>query len=436
MITKFVNYFFFIVISTTLLLVGLDFLLRKYFFKNSLPNLTKKEIDFSEQGVLRIIYPDGEKIFEKKDLDPKLDYSDYFYFTRQIKENYRYIFTRLSLYTGILKIEIAPKIVFDKKPLQEFILIMKDKYNISPIDARFIFKNGKVKEFRKEKNGMRVDEESFWKEIEEKLKNWLSQDELEVQLKLIEVEPKIKLANINSFGIEELIASGSSSFKGSIFAREHNIILAAERISGNVVPKGEIFSFNKALGEVSRATGYKQSYIIKDGRTILGDGGGVCQVSTTLFRAVLNAGLPIVERHAHSYRVSYYEQDSKPGFDATVFAPSVDFKFKNDTSAYILIQGEVDRKNKRLYFYLYGKKDGRKVYISTPKIYDVVPPPEPLYIDDPTLPAGQIKQIDFSAWGAKVVFTYKVEKEEKILFEKVFKSIYRPWQAVYLVGRG
>ena len=188
------------------------------------------------------------------------------------------------------------------------------------------------------------------------------------------------------------------------------------------------------MGEISSATGYKPSYIIKNGRTVLGDGGGVCQVSTTLFRAILNAGLPIVERKAHSYRVSYYEQDAKPGFDATVFDPYVDLKFKNDTPTALLIQGVVDRKEKKVYFFIYGKKDNRKVYISTPKVYDVVPPPEPLYIEDPTLKKGVVKQIDFSAWGAKSVFTYRVEKNGEVIFEKVFKSVYRPWRAVYLVG--
>ena len=100
-----------------------------------------------------------------------------------------------------------------------------------------------------------------------------------------------------------------------------------------LIPPGGTISYNEIVGDISAATGYQPAYIIKDGRTILGDGGGVCQVSTTLFRAGLSAGLPILERHPHAYRVHYYEEGGyKPGLDATVFAPGVDLKMKNDTS--------------------------------------------------------------------------------------------------------
>jgi Uncharacterized vancomycin resistance protein len=152
------------------------------------------------------------------------------------------------------------------------------------------------------------------------------------------------------------------------------------------------------------------------------------------FRAALNAGLPILERHSHAYRVSYYENDSPPGFDATVFAPFVDLKIKNDTNAYILIQTKIDKENNLLFFYLFGQKDGRKIEIEKPKIWNIASPLPPKYQDDPTLKKGVIKQIDFPAWGAKVNFHYKVVKNGEILFEKDFFSFYRPWQAVYLVG--
>jgi vancomycin resistance protein YoaR len=188
------------------------------------------------------------------------------------------------------------------------------------------------------------------------------------------------------------------------------------------------------LGDVSVYTGYQQAYIIKGGQTVLGDGGGVCQVSTTFFRAALDAGLPIIERHPHAYRVSYYEQNSKPGFDATVYSPSVDLKVKNDTPAYILIQTKTDIKNATLTFELYGTSDGRVATVSSPYIWDVTPAPPALYIDDPTLPAGQIKQIDFAAAGAKTSFDYKVTRGEEILQQKTFYSNYRPWQARYLRG--
>jgi len=198
----------------------------------------------------------------------------------------------------------------------------------------------------------------------------------------------------------------------------------------------EIFSFNKSLGDVSADTGFEQAYIIKEGRTVLGDGGGVCQVSTTFFRAALNAGLPILERHAHAYRVHYYEDDLGPGIDATVFDSTADLKIQNNTPAYLLIQSSVDLKKKKLTFEIYGTSDNRQVEMSKVRVWDQVPPPPDLYQDDPTLPAGTIKQVDWKAWGAKASFSYKVARGEEILTEKTFTSNYRPWQAIYLRGTG
>jgi len=145
--------------------------------------------------------------------------------------------------------------------------------------------------------------------------------------------------------------------------------------------------------------------------------------------------LPIVERHAHAYRVSYYENDSEPGFDATIYSPSVDLKFKNDTPGALLIQTEIDEVNMILTFRFYGKKDDRKIEISKATVWDVSPPPEPLYQEDPTLKSGEVKQVDFPAWGAKAKFTYKVTNGKEVM-EKTFFSTFRPWRAVYLKGTG
>jgi len=106
----------------------------------------------------------------------------------------------------------------------------------------------------------------------------------------------------------------------------------------------------------------------------------------------------------------------------------------NDTPAYILIQTKIDTENVNLAFELYGAKDGRKSEILNHVVGSIVPPPPALYQDDPTLPVGTIRQVDFAAWGAKASFDYRVTKEGKIIFEKTFVSNFRPWQAVYLKG--
>jgi len=241
-------------------------------------------------------------------------------------------------------------------------------------------------------------------------------------------------ANKEKYGILSLLGEGVSTYKGSGEGRIHNLLLAAERTDGVLVAPGAVYSMNAAIGDVSYETGYDFAYIIKEGRTVLGAGGGVCQTSTTLFRAVLDSGLPIITRHPHAYRVSYYEQNMPVGFDAAVFQPSWDFQFKNDTNNYVLIQTSFDKSQYSLTFRIYGTPDGREVEISEPVITNQTPPPPALYQDDSTLNKGVVRQVDFPAWGANVSFSRKVTRNNELLFEDIFNSRYQSWRAVYLVG--
>ncbi len=237
----------------------------------------------------------------------------------------------------------------------------------------------------------------------------------------------------NQYGIRELVSRGVSDFSGSIPGRIYNIKLAASRINGSLIAPGEEFSFNSNLGDISSATGYQSAYVIENGRTVLGDGGGVCQVSTTAFRAALNAGLEITARSAHAYRVGYYEKlGFKPGLDAAIYQPSLDLKFKNNTPKYILISAYTN--GTRLTFDFYGTSDNREVKISEPIVSNTRPAPEPRYQDDPSLNRGVTKQVDFAATGATSKFTQTVTLNNQVIINKTFTSVYRPWQAVYLVG--
>lgn len=305
-------------------------------------------------------------------------------------------------------------------------------------NPKFVFENGKVTVFQPALDGIKIDKELFRDILIEKLSS-LEKDSgktIALDIPVVKDPPKINTADVNDYGIKELIGRGTSTYFHSIPGRVHNVALAASRINGTLVKPGETFSFNTALGDVSAFTGYQQAYIISNGKTILGDGGGVCQVSTTLFRALLNAGLPITERQAHAYRVGYYEQDSPPGMDATVFSPSPDLKFINDTYHYILIEAKADTKNYSLVFELYGTKDGRTATVSKPVVTNITAPPPDIYQDDPTLPVGTIKQIDFKAWGAKATFHYVVTKGGVEIINKTFISNYKPWAAVFLRGTG
>jgi vancomycin resistance protein YoaR len=327
---------------------------------------------------------------------------------------------------------------YDQLEIEKIVNELSSQINREPQNPTFVFEAGRVVEFSPAKDGITLKENLLTDMLTGNIRSLESTDQKQITLD-IPVErktPKIQTSEVNNLGIKELIGRGTSRFYGSIPNRIYNIKFASGKFKGVLISPGEILSFNNIVGDVSEQTGFKQAYIIKEGKTILGDGGGVCQVSSTLFRAALNAGLPILERQAHAYRVSYYEQDSPPGLDATVFAPSPDLKIKNDTPAHILIQPVFDAKNLTLAFEIYGTNDGRIATTSKPSVTDIVPAPEDLYVDDPTLPTGKIKQIDYKAAGAKVTFKYKVERDDEVIYQKTFISNYRPWQAIYLKGTG
>lgn len=328
---------------------------------------------------------------------------------------------------------------FDKEKISDKISEISKTIDREPQDSKFVFDSGRVKEFAPSKNGVKVQNQKLLDDIISTLSTFeknANEKFASLMVPIEETPAKLTTEEVNNLGIKELIGRGSSTFRGSIASRVHNVGHAASKFNGVLIGPGELLSFNDALGDVSTLTGYQQAYVIKDGRTVLGDGGGVCQVSTTLFRAALNAGLPITERRAHSYRVSYYEQDVGPGLDATVYAPTTDLKILNDTPGHILVQTYFDAKNYSLVFEIYGTSDGRIASTTKPTTTGIVPPPDDLYQDDPTLPAGTIKQVEHKSWGAKTSFGYTVAKNGEVVYEKTFVSNYRPWQAVFLRGTG
>jgi len=311
-------------------------------------------------------------------------------------------------------------------------------FNRQTQNAAFKLTDGKVEEFKPAKPGVEINEDILLQNLKSKVTELVSSEskDLTLEMPVQTSSPSVTTQEVNQLGINELIGRGTSIFRGSIASRIFNVGHASGKLNGVLIPPDSVFSFDDAVGDVSQLTGYKQAYIIQSGKTILGDGGGLCQVSTTLFRAALNAGLPIVERRAHAYRVGYYEQDSGPGLDATVYVPTTDFKFKNDTPNTILIQTIFDPKAMTLAFELYGTKDGRVATITKPIITKQIAPPEDKYIDDPTLPIGKVNQVEHKAWGATVKFDYTVTRNGEQIYQKTFTSVYQPWGAVFMKGVG
>jgi vancomycin resistance protein YoaR len=345
---------------------------------------------------------------------------------------------------------IDPISDYKQEDIMNIISNWADKSNRQPQNAVFEYDQTTldVKEFSPHRDGLEVIQDESLK----LLKSWLVNTENQksdnensqnadnqvsnnLLLTLKKTQPEITLDKTNDLGINQRIGFGESYYHHSIINRVHNVGITAERISLVIVPPGEEFSFNKTLGEISKRTGYRSAYVISGGRTILGDGGGVCQVSSTLFRSVLDAGLDVSKRLQHSYRVSYYELNSKPGFDATVYSGDVDFRFINDTPAHIMLLSYNNSEDLYMNIEIYGTDDGRSSEIHDYKKWGQVGPPATEYIPTTDLPTGVRKQVDWSVSGVKTEFTNTVkDKDGNILHDDTYYSNYRPWSAKYMVG--
>lgn len=242
-------------------------------------------------------------------------------------------------------------------------------------------------------------------------------------------------------GVTELITETTTWFRGSSDARKHNIARAAANFFGIVIAPGEEFSFNKYLGRISEADGYEEGLIIVGGRTIKGIGGGVCQVSTTLYQAAFMGGYPITERWPHGYMLGYYNDGQGPGMDATVFSPIVDLKFINNTPHHLLIENYYNEEFEALTFKFYSTSMGRQVVKSEPVFENVRPAPaapaEDIWELDEDLEPGTVTQIDWATEGADVSVQRTVYNADgEVIIDETVISNYIPYPNVYHYGPG
>ena len=246
-------------------------------------------------------------------------------------------------------------------------------------------------------------------------------------------QPLITVAALPDPNKLSLITTGVSTYYHSSPERRTNVANAAAKIDGAVVPAGGTFSFLNTLGSISEDNGFVGGLIISGGRTVDGLGGGVCQVSTTTFRALYQAGMPVVERNQHSYRVGYYEP--RVGFEAAVYDPGVDLKMKNDTGGTVLMRAVNNDAQSRLEVQVWGVPQSRSVSVSGATILSSTPHPAPKYIVNPSLRRGSSRQVDWAANGYNLYITRTIKDASGVHTDKVSTS-YKPWQAVYELGPG
>ncbi len=254
--------------------------------------------------------------------------------------------------------------------IRSFVEDVARKTNIDPNNARLRFNTttNEVEEMTPHTDGITVDVDKTTDTIVDHLQKNPTPQQTSLEISYAPATAKITSENAEQLGITELIGTGTSNFAGSTKSRIHNITTASKRFDGMVIAPDEEFSFVSILGPVDGEHGYKEELVIRDNETKPEYGGGICQVSTTVFRGAIYTGMKITQRRNHSYPVHYY---TPTGFDATVYVPAPDFRFINNTPGYILLN--VAMEGNKLIFNYYGTKDGRNVVMDGPHVTDRQP---------------------------------------------------------------
>jgi vancomycin resistance protein YoaR len=337
--------------------------------------------------------------------------------------------------------EGGARLGFNRSRLKKYLESKAPEFAVTPKDAIFEMENGRVTRIEAHEDGQALDIDGAIALITEAVFGEPAPDTgsdiLALELPLEIVSPEVTTEQSNPYGIKEIIGVGDSNFRGSPYNRRINIQVGADSLHGLIIQPDTEFSLIEALGDIDGEAGYKQELVIKGSETKPEYGGGLCQIGTTTFRAVMAAGMEVTERRNHSYRVPYYERDGMgnyigPGKDATIYDPWPDFKFRNDTGHPVVLMTEID--GNWIGFTFWGVSDGRVAEESEVAVWNRVDPPEKVVTPTDTLPPGEEKCTESPHPGADTAFTYTVTWPDGEVKEKKFYSHYRPWGEVCLVG--
>jgi vancomycin resistance protein YoaR len=328
-------------------------------------------------------------------------------------------------------------VALDEAGLRPYLEGIAPSLAIEPVDARYHFDDatGQLTPISPSSEGRALDAPASAARIVQEL----AAGNHYVPLVVNAVPPRYPdTATAAELGLVALVAEGDSYFIGSPSGRDHNIRLAASKFDGLVVAPGETFSFNDHLGPVTAEAGYDESYVTAGEQLAIEVGGGICQVSTTAFRAAFWGGYPIVERWYHQHRIGYYElMGAGVGMDATVYSPNVDFRFTNDRPYPLLIETEIVDAEHRLIFRFYSTNDGRRVEKDEPVISDETTPGPPIYQLDESMAAGTVTQWQTAVNGLTATVVRRVyDAAGNLLSNDTFVSKYASRRASYHYGPG
>ncbi|MFZ5626399.1 MAG: VanW family protein [Bacillota bacterium] len=278
------------------------------------------------------------------------------------------------------------------------------------------------------KQGSKLDMEAALRQLEPAL---LERQAKPIQLARVPVEPAVNRETLDNMRIKAIISQFSTTFDPKNVDRAYNVMVAANAVNGVLLAPGQVFSFNKIVGPRSKEAGYRDAPVIINNELVPGVGGGVCQVSTTLYNSVLLAGLEIVERTNHSIPVKYVPV----GRDATVTYGGLDFKFRNNRNHWLYLKSQIA--GNRLIFKVFGDPAENVNVELIDQITQVIEP-KVITVTDPNLPKGQkvVKEEGHRGYRHYTVRIIKNRQGKVLKREVVTKSYYKPKNWVYAVGTG
>lgn len=387
-----------------------------------LPELESKEISF--------IYNNNSTVFKYAEFNTVYDYSE------AVDEAYRYAregsitdrFGKISkLEDTAYKIAYEPVYTYDSRRIADKLAPIAESVYIQPVDATITRRDGQFF-INKGEAGRRLDTEKAVADINELL---ASIQEGAVEGVIEELKPQYTDKDFEQ--AQSLIGTYSTTFTGGDSSRNTNIKTAASRINDIVVYPDEVFSTNAAFGPSTYENGYRVAPVIIGGRLSEELGGGVCQVSSALYNALLFAELDIVERQNHSLKVAYMDY----GFDATLAGDYIDLKFKNSTKYPVFVESVIEGNKLTVNIYGYEEHSPNRRLVFKNELVETVPPGEEKVLEDPTLPLGERLVVHEARTGYKYnVFKTVFENDVEIERVKINSSYYRPAIAEIHIGTG
>ncbi|MEL5865158.1 VanW family protein [Clostridium cochlearium] len=391
-------------------------------------DIIKKDLSNNLKGAFKLKDSNKTYVISFKDLNLKYDLNS----TVEEALSYGKNFSSLKKFSILMNskpVKMYSKVLYDKNKLDSSINSIEKEINKNPVNAKINGITNGILSFTPGTQGRKLNKEELLKEINNKFKNLQDPNSIiEIKVKVDNYDPKINDETLKK--INSLVSSFSTTYKNSSEERKSNIRLATSSINGTLLLPGDTFSFNKIVGNPTIERGYKKSNIIVNNKVEEGIGGGLCQVSTTLYNSIIRINIKSVERKNHSIIPSYVE----PGLDATVSYGSIDYKFKNTLSYPIYIEGIAN--NEKITFNIYSNSSLNKIkYDLVSEIHNKIPF-KTVYEEDPSLPLNSQKVLQSGSFGCTAnVFLVSYKDGKKISKELIYKDIYNPGNKIVKIKK-